>query len=151
CGRVTGSAAGLEPAQQINATIIATVALGRSLGPVRAALRITLALAESSLFNYANDGTSTLIGSAEGRQLNDTERAVARQSLVFPHDRVGNNLDSIGLFQQRPMTGWGTPAELIDPATSAGLFFDRLEQVAGWEALPPWQGRVTMPGSPYSG
>jgi len=58
---------------------------------------------------------------------------------VFPHDKVGNNLDSIGLFQQRPMTGWGAPAQLIDPATAAGLLLDRLQRVPGWQSLPPWQ------------
>ena len=40
----------------------------------------------------------------------------------YPYDKVGNNLDSIGLFQQRPMTGWGTPAELINPATAPASF-----------------------------
>jgi len=150
CGAVTGTAHGLEPAQQRNAATITGVALGRGLGPVGAAIGVAVALAESTLFNYANDGTSTLVGSAEGRQLNDTERAVARESLAFPHDRVGNNLDSIGLFQQRPMTGWGTPAELIDPATAAGLFFDRMQQVTGWESLPPWQAGQIVQGSPSS-
>jgi len=149
-GAVTGAAGGLEPAQGRNAAVIATVALGRGLGQVGAAIGIAVALAESTLFNYANDGTSTLIGSAEGRQLTDSERAVARQSLAFPHDKVGNNLDSIGLFQQRPMTGWGTPAQLIDPATAAGLFFDRLQQVPGWETLPPWQAGQIVQGSPSS-
>ena len=138
CGALTGAAAGLDPAQERNAKVIAAVAIGRGLGNAGAAIGVAVALAESTLFNYANDGTSTLVGSAEGRQLNDAERAVARESLQYPHDRVGNNLDSIGLFQQRPMTGWGPPKELIDPATSAGLFFDRLVQVPGWQALPPW-------------
>ena len=56
-------------AQERNATIVTGVALGRGLGPVGAAIGIAVALAESTLFNYANDGTSTLVGSAEGRQL----------------------------------------------------------------------------------
>lgn len=29
----------------------------------------------------------------------------------------GGDRDSIGLFQQRPSQGWGTPAQLRDPAT----------------------------------
>jgi LAS superfamily LD-carboxypeptidase LdcB len=102
------------------------------------------------LFNYANDGTSTLVGSAEGRQLNDAERAVARESLKYPHDKVGNNLDSIGLFQQRPMSGWGAPEDLIDPVKSSGLFFDRLVKVPGWQTLPPWNAAQTVQGSPSS-
>ncbi|WP_420120921.1 M15 family metallopeptidase [Nakamurella sp.] len=151
CVPVTGSTGGaLDAAQERNARIIIGVALARGLGSTGAAIGVSVPLAESTLFNYANDGTSTLVGSAEGRQLNDTERAVARESLAFPHDRVGNNLDSIGLFQQRPMTGWGTPAELIDPATAAGKFFDRLVQVPGWQGMPPWNAAQTVQGSPSS-
>jgi hypothetical protein len=151
CVPVTGSTGGvLDAAQERNARIIIGVALARGLGSTGAAIGVSVALAESTLFNYANDGTSTLVGSAEGRQLTDAERAVARESLAFPHDRVGNNLDSIGLFQQRPMTGWGTPAELIDPATAAGKFFDRLVQVPGWQGMPPWNAAQTVQGSPSS-
>jgi hypothetical protein len=151
CVPVTGSTGGaLDAAQERNARIVIGVALARGLGSTGAAIGVSVALAESTLFNYANDGTSSLMGSAEGRQLNDAERAVARESLAFPHDRVGNNLDSIGLFQQRPMTGWGTPAELIDPATAAGKFFDRLVQVPGWQGMPPWNAAQTVQGSPSS-
>ena len=151
CVPVTGSTGGaLDSAQERNARIIVGVALARGLGSTGAAIGVSVALAESTLFNYANDGTSTLVGSAEGRQLNNSERAVARESLQYPHDRVGNNLDSIGLFQQRPMTGWGTPAELIDPATAAGKFFDRLVQVPGWQGMPPWNAAQTVQGSPSS-
>ncbi len=126
CTALSGDAEGLDPAQQSNAKIITGVAMSRGLGPVGAAIGVTVALAESTLYNYANDGSSTLTGSADGQQLTGAERAVARESLNDPHDKVGNHLDSIGLFQQRPMTGWGSPAQLIDPATSAGLFYDRL-------------------------
>ena len=81
---VTGTAPGLDPAQEANAKTVVGVALGRGLGPTGAAIAVAAALAESSLYNYANDGTSTLVGSAEGRQLNDAERAVARESLTLP-------------------------------------------------------------------
>ncbi len=151
CGAVRGTAStDLDAAQDRNARIIVSVALGRNLGNTGAAIGVAVALAESTLYNYANDGTSTLIGSAEGRQLNDAERAVARESLQYPHDRVGNNLDSIGLFQQRPMTGWGSPDQLIDPATSAGLFYDRLAEVPAWQSLPPWNAAQIVQGSPSS-
>jgi hypothetical protein len=121
--------------------------VGRGLGDSGAAIGVAVALAEASLYNYANDGTSTLVGSVEGRQLTAAERAVARESLNYPHDRVGNNLDSIGLFQQRPMSGWGSPRELIDPSTSAGLFFDRLVQIPGWQSMPAWNAAQMVQGS----
>jgi len=47
------------------------------------------------------------------------------ESMALPHDAVGHDHDSIGLFQQRcPM--WGPANVLMNPALSAGLFFDHL-------------------------
>jgi hypothetical protein len=46
--------------------------------------------------------------------------------------------DSLGLFQQRPSQGWGSPEQVQDPVYAAGKFFDRLVEVPGWEA-----GRLT--------
>ncbi|MEV4517862.1 M23 family metallopeptidase [Dactylosporangium sp. NPDC049525] len=47
-----------------------------------------------------------------------------------------NDHDSLGLFQQRPSQGWGSPAQLLDPVWAAGRFYDALLRVAGWQALP---------------
>ncbi|MBM7807589.1 hypothetical protein JOD57_003426 [Geodermatophilus bullaregiensis] len=41
--------------------------------------------------------------------------------------------DSLGLFQQRPSQGWGTPEQVQDPVYAAGQFYDRLVRVPGWE------------------
>jgi hypothetical protein len=41
--------------------------------------------------------------------------------------------DSLGLFQQRPSQGWGTPAQLQDPYFAANAFFAAMEDVSGWE------------------
>jgi hypothetical protein len=46
--------------------------------------------------------------------------------------------DSLGLFQQRPSQGWGTPAQVRNPAYAAGKFFDHLVQVPAWRT-----GRLT--------
>nr|WP_211658771.1 hypothetical protein [Phytoactinopolyspora halophila] len=43
--------------------------------------------------------------------------------------------DSIGLFQQRPSQGWGTPEEIQDPVYSAGAFYDALVQVDGYRNM----------------
>ncbi|GIF69342.1 hypothetical protein Ais01nite_73770 [Asanoa ishikariensis] len=47
-----------------------------------------------------------------------------------------NDHDSLGLFQQRPGQGWGTPAQLRDPAYAAGAFYRKLITVPGWTTLP---------------
>jgi hypothetical protein len=44
--------------------------------------------------------------------------------------------DSVGIFQQRPSQGWGSPTQLLDPAYAAGAFFAHLVTIGGWQALP---------------
>ena len=70
----------------------------------------------------------------ESRLLNLANWAVA-ESLNLAHDGVGGDHDSVGLFQQRPSSGWGTVAELLDPATAARKFYLALTEVAGWQEL----------------
>ncbi|MER6980057.1 heavy metal transporter, partial [Streptomyces carpinensis] len=44
--------------------------------------------------------------------------------------------DSLGLFQQRPSQGWGTPAEVLDPVHASGKFYDALVNVPDYLSLP---------------
>ncbi|HEU4347065.1 MAG TPA: hypothetical protein VFR35_04670 [Actinoplanes sp.] len=43
--------------------------------------------------------------------------------------------DSVGLFQQRPSQGWGTPEQIRDPRYSAGRFYGSLKKVKGWRTM----------------
>jgi hypothetical protein len=47
----------------------------------------------------------------------------------------GGDRDSVGLFQQRPSQGWGTPEELQDPRYAAGKFYHTLNKVKGWKSM----------------
>ncbi|MBU2664632.1 peptidase M23 [Actinoplanes bogorensis] len=47
----------------------------------------------------------------------------------------GGDRDSIGLFQQRPSQGWGTPKQLSDPAYQTQKFYDKLLRVDGWQKM----------------
>lgn len=49
------------------------------------------------------------------------------------------DLDSVGVFQQRPSQGWGTAAQLQDPAFAATAFFGALVKVPGYARLPVYQ------------
>src|SRR5690348_15744066 len=49
---------------------------------------------------------------------------------------AANDHDSLGLFQQRPSQGWGTPEQLTNPQYAAGAFYTALRKVPGWESLP---------------
>ena len=44
--------------------------------------------------------------------------------------------DSVGIFQQRPSQGWGTPEQILDPVYSTNTFYDALVRVDGYEDLP---------------
>ena len=47
-----------------------------------------------------------------------------------------NDHDSLGLFQQRPSSGWGTAKQIQDPTYAATAFYKGLVQVPGWDAMP---------------
>jgi cell wall-associated NlpC family hydrolase len=43
--------------------------------------------------------------------------------------------DSLGLFQQRPSQGWGTPAQIMNPTYAATQFYRHLLAVPGWQQM----------------
>nr|WP_326556091.1 hypothetical protein [Micromonospora sp. NBC_01796] len=47
-----------------------------------------------------------------------------------------NDHDSLGLFQQRPSSGWGTPEQITDPTYASTAFLSNLKQVDGWQDMP---------------
>jgi hypothetical protein len=48
---------------------------------------------------------------------------------------AANDHDSLGLFQQRPASGWGTPAEINNPVYAATKFYKALEGISGWQNM----------------
>jgi hypothetical protein len=107
--------AGLTQLEMDNAVAIIDAAVEMRLPRRAAVVGLTTALQETHLRNLAN--------------------ARVPESLKLPHQGVEANFDSIGLFQQRPSQGWGKPAELMDPKTSAKLFYARLVKVPGWQTM----------------
>jgi murein DD-endopeptidase MepM/ murein hydrolase activator NlpD len=55
------------------------------------------------------------------------------RNLGYLGDR--NDHESLGLFQQRPSQGWGTPQQITDPAYASRKFYERLRKVRGWETM----------------
>ncbi|WP_422743524.1 hypothetical protein ACN27B_03920 [Micromonospora sp. WMMD754] len=60
-----------------------------------------------------------------------------------------NDHDSLGLFQQRPSSGWGTPEQITDPEYSTLAFLKGLKQVDGWEKMPLTEAAQTVQVSAY--
>ena len=61
--------------------------------------------------------------------------ATAMQESTLRNINYGDR-DSLGLFQQRPSQGWGSPAQVTDPQYAATKFYEGLEKVRGWESMP---------------
>jgi hypothetical protein len=57
--------------------------------------------------------------------------------------------DSLGLFQQRPSQGWGTPGQVTDPVYSTTIFLQRLMALPGWETLPVTVAAQTVQRSAF--
>lgn len=93
------------------------IAEGRRRGITPRGIQIALAtgLVESNITVYAN--------------------AKVPESMKLPHDAVGSDGYSVGIFQQQVRnTGngwwWGDAKTCMDPTSSAGLFYDRLAKLA---------------------
>jgi len=75
---------------------------------------IATALTESSLIMYANKAVPA--------------------SMKLPHDRVGSDHDSVGLFQQRASIYKNVKCDM-GAACSAGQFFTEMKRVKGWQSM----------------
>ncbi|MER5334764.1 peptidase M23 [Micromonospora sp. NPDC002717] len=107
--------AGLDNAQMENAEVI--VRTGRKMDMPRRAFVIAVATAmqESNLYNIAS--------------------GVLPESQNYPHQGIGWDHDSVGLFQQRSSSGWGEVGQLMDPEFATRQFLAALAQVPGWQQM----------------
>ena len=107
--------AGLNALQMNNAKRIIETAKGMGLGKRAQTIAIATALQESQLHNLAS--------------------TVYAESYDYTDEGEGSDHDSVGLFQQRPQSGWGTVKNLMKPEYAAAQFLKALIQVPGWEEM----------------
>jgi cell wall-associated NlpC family hydrolase len=74
--------------------------------------------------------------------------ATAMQESTLRNIDYGDR-DSLGLFQQRPSQGWGSPAQVTDPVYSTTIFIERLLGVPGWETMPVTVAAQTVQRSAF--
>lgn len=123
-----GTAFTLDHQQLTHAATIITVGSGIE-GVTRDGIQIALmaALTESNL-----------------RMLSNV--TVYPESADYPNDGDGSDNDSLGLFQMRPASGWGTVADLMDPNYQVAAFFGGPEgpnypsprgllDIEGWQTM----------------
>ncbi|WP_280268213.1 hypothetical protein [Nocardia wallacei] len=76
--------------------------------------------------------------------------ATALQESTLRNVDVAVDHDSLGLFQQRPSMGWGTPQQLTDPAYATRAFLDAVsEHAPNYQSVPLWQAAQATQRSAY--
>ena len=88
---------------------------------------------------------NTIVGQALDKRMG-VRAAVIAVATAMQESQLLNlgygDQDSLGLFQQRPSMGWGTAAQITDPAFAADAFLTALQQhQAGnptWASEPLW-------------
>ncbi|MFD3499633.1 heavy metal transporter [Streptomyces sp. NPDC058676] len=84
-----------------------------------------------------NAATIAAVGTGRGMP----ERAVTIALATALQESALRNIshgdrDSLGLFQQRPSQGWGSPKEILDPTYAANVFYEHLAKVPDYTRLP---------------
>jgi hypothetical protein len=127
--RAVAPVAGLDQTQMNHAKTIVDTANQMHLPKQAAVVAVATSMQETNLRNLANTGLP--------------------ESENIPNDGTGYDHDSVGLFQQRPASGWGSVDELMDPATSTRKFLTALEQVPDWQNKPVTVAAQTVQGSAF--
>jgi hypothetical protein len=104
----------LSRLQTRNARAIMRAGRKMHIGKRGQIIALSTALQESQLRNYANVNLPA--------------------SMRMPHQAVGSDHLSVGLFQQQP--NWGSLHELMNPEISATKFYQALRRIPGWQRLP---------------
>lgn len=108
-----GAVAGLDETQTHNARIIVQQGLNMGLPERAMVIAIATALQESSLYNLANP--------------------YYPESYNYNPEGSGYDHDSVGLFQQRSSSGWGSVPDLMNPWYAAGAFYNALIRFNWWD------------------
>jgi hypothetical protein len=121
--------------------IVFIAAVGGILAGITGGATSTCAPTSAEAAGYdAEQLTNAATIVAVGKQLHVPERgwivavATAMQEAQLRNLDHGDR-DSLGLFQQRPSQGWGTPSQILDPTYATTQFYRHLHTVPNWEAM----------------
>jgi phage-related protein len=95
---------GLDAGQMSNARAISAEGMHRGATPRDIQIAYMTGMVESSIRNLANPSVP--------------------ESMVLPHQGIGSDHDSVGIYQQR--NSWGSAADRLNPTKTTDLFLDRL-------------------------
>jgi len=134
--RKPGAALALLVAVAIGATVL--VKLVTQGGPGATGCRVSAGSTSYRLDPEQAANATTV--AAVGKRLGLPDHAVTiALAAALQESKLRNldhgDLDSLGIFQQRPSQGWGTASQVMVPRYAAAAFYGRLAIVAGWQDM----------------
>ena len=137
-GGVAASGASAEAMAPVSCTVTAAGAASRSAAPPPT----TVSWSAEQLSN-----ASVIAARGQAAHAGPTGVIIALMTAMQESSLINlprGDRDSLGLFQQRPSTGWGTRADILDPVKSSDAFYGvaahthnvGLLAVSSWQRLP---------------
>lgn len=123
---------------------------GLAAGPVPCTITYSGTLPDNLSFEITPEqmGNAVIIVQT-GQSLGIPEQGLVIALMTALQESTLRNLtygdrDSLGLFQQRPSTGWGSPDEILDPVKSSKGFYGMadhtsnpgLVDITNWQSMP---------------
>jgi hypothetical protein len=105
-------------------------------GPEGCRVEVGDVVAQLDTEQAENAATIAAIGVRRGLPARAVSIALAtayQESKIYNLDH--GDRDSLGLFQQRPSMGWGTPQEVRDPYYATNAFYDELEKIERYDEM----------------
>ena len=90
--------------------------------------------------DFGQTADAAIIAGVAARERLPREALTVAYATAWQESKLENlpygDRDSVGIFQQRPSEGWGSPTQLEDPAFAATAFFGALVKIPGYTKLP---------------
>ena len=143
---------GVVAAVAVTGVVVVTQITELPIPPLRESCTASSRDGEVSLSTEqaANAATIAAVGLREGFG----ERAVTiALATAYQESKLenlpGGDRDSIGLFQQRPSQGWGSPKEIRDPVYASTKFYEGLAKVPDFREIAVTEAAQAVQRSAY--
>ncbi|WP_420898155.1 LysM peptidoglycan-binding domain-containing protein [Cryobacterium suzukii] len=148
---------------QVLALPVAPASVPAAVAPARPTSTIASAGVVTPMSEEMRQNAQTIVSVGRGAGVNQAglvvALAAAAQESGLRNVDYGDR-DSLGLFQQRPSAGWGTPEQIMDPVRASRAFFGGasnpnpnvtrgLLDIAGWESMTVTQAAQAVQISAY--
>jgi hypothetical protein len=156
-GSTRPSTAGLMNLAQTLTSRLTASSAGTPVGPGAGGITVTSTVDASDSVTLTGErltNAETIVSVGVGMGVPRRGEIIAIATAILESRLVnlsGGDRDSVGLFQQRPSQGWGTPKQVHTPTYAATAFYTRLLAVPGWQDIALTDAAQAVQRSAYPG